>query len=75
MHGHVRVPFLETIIFPVVMQVIPSDDDRSLHLHLLYNTCEDTATNMHSTGERAFLVDVRSLDGLQSDNQRSTAIT
>ena len=49
------------------MQVIPSNDDCPLHLQLLYNSSEDTATNVYSTGKGAFFVDVCSFNGLSSN--------
>ena len=67
MHGHIRMSLLKSIVFPVVMQVIPSNDDCPLHLQLLYNSSEDTATNVYSTGKGAFFVDVCSFNGLSSN--------
>ena len=34
MDRHVFVPFLESVVFTNVVQIITTDDDRALHLHL-----------------------------------------
>lgn len=46
-HGHVLVALLEAIVLADVVQVIPADDDRALHLHLGHHTCSGTAQLSH----------------------------
>lgn len=55
--------FLETVVFPDVMEIIPSDDDSSVHLQLHDNTAEDTSADFHIAGEWAFPVDVVAING------------
>jgi len=64
MHRKVLVAFLEAIVFPHVVEIVASDDDRSLHFHLHHNTSQDTAANAHVTSEWTFLVNVVTLGGL-----------
>ena len=39
MDRHVLVPLLKPVVLADVMQVVPSDDNGLLHLHLGHNTC------------------------------------
>lgn len=64
MHGHVPVALLETAVLADVMQVVTSDDDRTLHLQLLDDAGEDASADAHVAGERALLVDVGAIDRL-----------
>lgn len=41
MDGHVLVSLLKAVVLADVMQVVPSDDDSALHLHLGYHTCKE----------------------------------
>ncbi len=42
---HVLMPFLKTVVLADVMQVVPSDDDGPLHLHLGHHTWKRVTTN------------------------------
>nr|CAD7459969.1 unnamed protein product [Timema tahoe] len=53
---HISVSFLKSVVLPNIMQIVPSDDNSSLHLHLLHNSCQDTSTDRHVTRERTFFV-------------------
>lgn len=66
MHRHVPVALLETAVLANVMQIVTSDDNRTLHLQLLHNAGENAAANAHVAGERALLVDVGAIDRLQN---------
>jgi len=39
MDRHVLVPLLKAVVLADVMQVVTSDDDGALHLHLGHHTC------------------------------------
>ena len=64
MNSHVPMTLLKTVVLLHVVKVIPSDDDRTLHLHLGHNTSQDTTSDGNIAGERAFLVNVSSIDSL-----------
>lgn len=64
MHGHVPVTLLKSVIFRQIVQVVATDDDGSLHLHLLDDTGQDATTNRHVAGEWALLVDIGAFDRL-----------
>lgn len=66
MHAHISMTFLKTIVFPYVMEIIPPDNNRSLHLHFLNNTCENSSPDRHVAREWTFFVDVSSLNSLKS---------
>ena len=66
MHRHVLVSFFESIVFANVVQIIPSDDDRSSHFQFHHCTGEDSTSDADVTGEWTFLVDVSSFDRLES---------
>jgi len=61
MSGNVTMTLFKTLVFPDKMQVISSNDDRSLHLHFLDDASQNSATNLYQAGERALLVDVNSV--------------
>lgn len=46
------------------MQVVSSNDDRSLHLVADNNTGQNSASDVNVSGKRALLINVRPLDGL-----------
>lgn len=71
MNGHVFVSLFESIVFPNIMKVIPSDHYSSLHFHFDDNSSQDPTTNGHVASERAFLVNVCSIDGLNDRNRRA----
>ncbi len=41
---HVLMPLLKTVVLADVMQVVPSDDDGPLHLHLGHHTWKKVTT-------------------------------
>lgn len=59
----VAVPLLVTVVLWDVVEVIPSDDDGTVHLGGDDSSGEDTATDGDETGEWALFVDVGSLNG------------
>lgn len=65
MDRHVPVTLLKTAVFANVMQVIPPDHNRPLHLHLLDDASENAATDRYVSGEWAFLVNVGSVNRLK----------
>ena len=69
MNGHILVAFLESVVFLDVMQVISTDNDSPVHLHLGNDTSEDTTTDGHFTGEGALLVNVVTFTGLNGLNK------
>jgi len=75
MDTHVAMPLLETVVFPYVMKVIPSDNNSPLHLEFLDNSGQDTTSDGYITGERAFLVDVCAFDRLAWSLESKTDIT
>ena len=58
------MPFLKSVVFLDVMQIVSPDDNCALHFHACNNACQNTATDAHISCERAFLVNICSLDGL-----------
>ena len=64
MDRHVAVPLLETIVLLDVMQIVSSDDDRTLHLHLLDSAGQDATTDRDIAGEGALFVDVSAFNSL-----------
>ena len=68
MHRHVLVTLLESVVLADVVEVITTDDDGPVHLHLGNNTREDAASDAHVAGEGAFLVNVVTLNSLRTVN-------
>lgn len=67
--SQILVPLLKTVVFLDVVEVVPLDDDSSLHLQTGHNPCQNTATNAHISSEWALLVDVGAFDGLWRDRE------
>lgn len=64
MCGDVLVPLLEPTVLADVVEVVPADDDGTLHLSRRDDlTLQDTSTNRHVAGEGTLLVYVWVLDG------------
>lgn len=72
MDAHVTVTLLKSVVLSDVMQVIPANDDGTLHLHLLHDTGKDASSDGHVAGKRALLVDVGSLDGLNIESRANS---
>lgn len=64
MYRHISVTLLETIVFSNIMQVITSNDDRTLHLVLDHLATKNSTTDGHIASEWTLFVDVISVDGL-----------
>lgn len=60
-HRQVLVPFLKSFVFAHVVQVVASDHNRPLHLHLQHNPGQNPPSDRHVTSERALLINVVSL--------------
>lgn len=63
MHRNIGVTLLETAVFGDVVKVVPSDDNRSLHLGRDDATLEDSAANGDVSSERALLVYIVTFNG------------
>ena len=61
--SNVLVTLFETTVLDNVMQIIPSNDDGSLHLGGDNLSIKDTSSNGNITGKGALLVDVVALNG------------
>lgn len=61
MDRHISVPFLKSVVFLDEVQVIPSDDDGALHLHLDDKASKDSTSYGHIASEGALLIDVRAI--------------
>ena len=68
-NGHILVAFFESVVFLDVVQVISTDNDSPVHLHLGDDSSEDTTTDGHFTGEGALLVNVVTFTGLNGLNK------
>ena len=55
--------FFVSIVFGDVVEVIPSDNDGSLHFGGNDDTLEDSASDGDVAGEGAFLINVGGFDG------------
>lgn len=65
MHRHVLVSLFITSVLRHKMQVVASNNDRSLHLRFSDHSSQDSTTNSDVTGKRAFLIDVSALTRLE----------
>ena len=59
---YILVSLLETSVLRYILKVITTDDNGSLHFGGDNHCLQDTTTNWHVAGERAFLVDIWSLN-------------
>lgn len=64
MYRHIAMSLLKSVIFSDIMQIITSNDNGSLHFHLLNDSGQDTSANGNVSSERAFFVNVGAFDGL-----------
>ena len=64
MNRYILVALFETIVFLDIVQVIPSNNDSSVHFHLCNDSSKDATTNGHFASKRALLVYVVSLSSL-----------
>jgi hypothetical protein len=62
-HGDVLVAFFETTVFGNVMQIVPSNDDGSLHLGGDDESLEDSSADANISGKGALFIDVIGFDG------------
>lgn len=68
-YRHVFVSLFKTSVFFDEVQVVTTNDNCPLHFHLSDYSTQDTATNVYWTSERAFLVNVCSVNSLRVYNQ------
>jgi len=66
MNRKILVTFLEAIVLADIVQVITSNHDCSLHLHLHHDARQDSSTNAHITSKWTFLVNVVTLSSLDN---------
>jgi hypothetical protein len=64
MDRHVSVTLFESVVFLDVVQVVATDDNSPLHLHLLDNTSQNATTDGHISSEWALLINVGAFDSL-----------
>ena len=64
MDRHVSVTLFKSIVFLDVVQVVATDDNSPLHLHLLDNTSQNPTTDGDISSEWALLVNVGAFDSL-----------
>jgi len=64
MDRHIPVPFLEPIVFLNIMQIVPSDDNCSLHLHFLHHARQNPTSNGYVASEWTLLVEVSAIGRL-----------
>ena len=65
MHRQVLVALLKSLVLGDEVQVVPSDDNGPLHLHLGNHACQDSASDADIACEWALLVNVAPLLGLK----------
>lgn len=58
MNRHVLVALFESVVLLDVVQVVSSDDNSPVHLHLGDDTGQNAATDGHVASEGTFLVNV-----------------
>jgi len=58
MHGNILMTLLETTVFLNVVQVVATNDYRSLHLGGNHQPLQDTSTDTDFTGKRTLAIDV-----------------
>ena len=61
--GNVLVPLLKTTVLSDVVEVVPTDDNGSLHLGGDNLSLQDSASDGNITGEGALLVNITTLNG------------
>jgi hypothetical protein len=64
-HAHVAMSLLETAVLLDVVQVVTTNDDRTLHFHFAHDTGQDAATDGTVAGEWTLFVDVGAILGLK----------
>ena len=58
------MPFLKSIVLLDVMEIVPSDDNCSLHFHTSDHPCQYSSSDADISSERTLLVYVVALIGL-----------
>jgi len=74
MSGDVSVSFLESLVFPDEMKIVPPEDDGSLHLQLPHDSAQNSPADLYEAGEGTLLVDVVSILGLLGSLETQTNI-
>lgn len=70
MDTHIAMTLLKTVVLSNIMQIIPAYNYSTLHLHLLYNTSENTSSNRYIASEWTFLINIGSFESLQRLNHK-----
>merc|ERR1712212_333189 len=70
----VPVSLLEPFVLSDEMEIISSDDDGSLHFHLLNDSGQDSAANLDEASERALFVNVIALFGFVGSLESETNV-
>ena len=74
-NSNILVALLKTTILGDVVQIVTSHNNSVLHLCANNQSLKDAATNAHVTGERALLVNIRSLNsGSRSFNSETDVL-
>ena len=63
MNWKICVSFFKSIILFDVMEIVPSDNDSSLHFSRNDHSLENSASDGDIGSERAFLINIRSFNG------------
>lgn len=66
--------FFVSVVFGDIVKVIFADDDGSLHFGGNDDSLQDFASDGHTAGEGAFLIDVVALDGFLGGSEVETNI-
>lgn len=65
MNRHISVSLLKPVVLRKVVEVVTTDHDGPLHLHLLHHSGEDASSDGDIASERTLLVNVCAFDGLE----------
>jgi hypothetical protein len=58
MGGQIFMSLLKSVVFLDVVKIVTTNHDRSLHFHLLADSCQNTTSDTDVASERAFFVNV-----------------
>ena len=58
MHRHVFMSLFKSVVFSDIVQIISSNNNGPLHLHLGNDPCQDTPSDANVAGEWTFSVDI-----------------
>jgi len=74
MGSNVGVSLLKTMVLGDVVQIIPTNNNSSLHLGGDHKTTDDSTTNRDIASERAFLINVMALNGFLGGLEAQTNV-